>query len=543
MSGKSQGWFVLVVLGLFVGPCLHAAPPVERAVFVAAGSPLDILAPRETGTQHAEMLELAGKGAYLRAGKFLGPGNFEIEVELAVADLGGNAATMMLNDNHFGWEGAAGEMFVEGPLFGKQLLGPTVVSEDAMFSFHVVRKNDLVQFLIDGEVVFATRLENDVPVHLALRPWRSRLRVHTFWARGNLMQEAEPLSQIVVFRSGDDGYHTYRIPATVRTTEGTVLAFAEGRTGGGGDSGNIDLVLRRSFDQGKTWTKTTVVWDGGDHTCGNPCPVVDEQTGTIWLAMTWNRGSDHESQIMAGTSSDVRHVYVTSSEDDGLTWAEPRKISDQVRQPHWRWYATGPGNAIQLRHGPHRGRLLFPANHSDHSKAGVHPYRSHVFWSDDHGVTWQLGGIHAPKTNESVVVELPGGELLQSMRSYHGQKNRAMSRSHDGGATWDAVYLDDALRTPVCQGSLIRLTWVETEDVTLQRRLLYCSPAGPGRNRLTLRMSYDAGSTWPLTREIYPGSAAYSNLVMVADDQVGLLYERDGYQTIRWTSLPLDSLK
>ena len=533
----------MAALGFIAGPCLHAAPPAQRAVFVVAGSPLDVSDLSENWKQHAGMLEGEGKGTYLRPGKVLGPGNFQIDVELAILDLKGNAATIMLNDNHFGWEGTAGEMFVEGPLFGKQLLGPTPVSENRVFSLRVERQYDTVRFLIEREVVFVAPLENGVQVRLALRPWRSRLRVRAFAATGNLIQETEPVSQITVFRRGDDGYHTYRIPATVRTTEGTLLAFAEGRQGGGGDSGNIDLVLRRSFDQGKTWTKTTVVWDDGEHTCGNPCPVVDETTGTVWLAMTWNRGSDHESEIMAGTSTDVRHVYVTSSEDDGLTWNEPRKISRQVRQPHWRWYATGPGNGIQLQHGPHRGRLLFPANHSDHTREDEHPDRSHVFWSDDQGASWELGGIHEPQTNESVVVELPGGELLQSMRSYHGQKNRAMARSQDGGATWGAVYLEDALRTPVCQGSLIRLSWGDPQDVSLKSRLLYCSPAGPGRNHLTLRMSCDEGKTWPLTKEIYPGSAAYSNLVLVADDQVGVLYERDGYETIRWTTLPLESLE
>ena len=57
-----------------------------------------------------------------------------------------------------------------------------------------------------------------------------------------------------VFTAGQDGYHTYRIPAIVVTTNGTVLAFCEGRKNGRGDSGDIDTLLRRSTDGGKTWS-------------------------------------------------------------------------------------------------------------------------------------------------------------------------------------------------------------------------------------------------------------------------------------------------
>ena len=104
----------------------------------------------------------------------------------------------------------------------------------------------------------------------------------------------------VLFQGGTDGYDTFRIPAMVTTGNGTVLAFCEGRVGGSGDSGDIDIVLKRSTDGGESWSDLQVVWDDGANTCGNPCPVVDRETGTIWLPMTWNHGSDHESKIMKG---------------------------------------------------------------------------------------------------------------------------------------------------------------------------------------------------------------------------------------------------
>src|SRR5262245_35036319 len=98
--------------------------------------------------------------------------------------------------------------------------------------------------------------------------------------------------QTDVFVSGTDGYHTFRIPAVIAPTTGTLLAFCEGRKDGRGDSGNIDLVLKRSADNGKTWNKMLVVADEGADTIGNPCPVVDRTTGTVWLLLTKNVGSD-----------------------------------------------------------------------------------------------------------------------------------------------------------------------------------------------------------------------------------------------------------
>ena len=199
------------------------------------------------------------------------------------------------------------------------------------------------------------------------------------------------------------------------------------------DSGDIDLLVRRSGDQGRSWEKARVVWNDGQNTCGDPCPVVDQATGTIWLLMTWNLGTDEESTIMAGTSRDVRHAYVTSSTDDGLTWSVPVNISSQVRKPYWRWYATGPGNAIQLTRGPHQGRLLIPANHSDHSDPTAHPYRTHVFWSDDHGASWQLGGVAADEPLARDVVRagdrlapvVPGVQAVPGRRGQVGRRRLA----------------------------------------------------------------------------------------------------------------------
>ena len=143
------------------------------------------------------------------------------------------------------------------------------------------------------------------------------------------------LEQVPVFVSGQDGYHTYRIPSLLITGKGTLLAFCEGRKNSSSDSGDIDLLLKRSTDGGKTWGKTQVVWDDEANTCGNPCPVLDARTGTVWLLLTHNLGSDTEERIVNETSKGTRTVWVTKSDDDGATWARPVEITRDVKKPNW----------------------------------------------------------------------------------------------------------------------------------------------------------------------------------------------------------------
>lgn len=521
-------------------PC--EAPPTETE-FVTNGVAQNVIFDGKNWTTTGGSLVGSGVGNILRGGQKLGAGDFTLQAELTIRKLAKSAASLVLNDSHFGFEGGAGEMFTEGSLFGRQNLGAPVVKEGVPFVVAAKRRGNQLTIDINGQTVVRSEFGADTPVTVGLRPWRSTMLVHRFAAGGNLIDAPKPPPHTTVFERGQGGYHTYRIPAIVATKAGTLLAFCEGRREGRGDAGNIDLLVKRSTDNGRSWSESQVIWDDDDNTCGNPAPVVDQQTGTIWLPMTWNLGTDHENEIMAGNSEQPRHVYLTHSRDDGVTWATPIKISDVTRKAHWRWYATGPGNSIQLTRGPHKGRLLIPANHSDHSMVNKHPYRSHVFWSDDHGRTWQLGGIHGEKTNESAVVELGDGSVMQAMRSYHGKNRRALSVSRDGGATWGEDYLHEALDTPVCQASILRYSFSDEESSGGRSRILFSSPLGSRRSDLHVWCSYDEGKTWPVKKQIHSGGSAYSNLVRLTNGQIGVLYERDGYQTISLASFDLKWLE
>lgn len=349
--------------------------------------------------------------------------------------------------------------------------------------------------------------------------------------------EGEPL-----FISGQDGYHTYRIPALAVTTQGTVLAFCEGRKNAQSDTGDIDLLAKRSTDGGKTWSRQQVVWDHDDNTCGNPCPVVDRDTGTIWLLMTWNRGDDQEAQIIAQSSKDTRRVFVTHSTDDGLTWSAAQEITDTTKQRNWTWYATGPGGGMQMEHGPHKGRLLIPC---DHIEADTKHYYSHVIYSDDHGTSWQLGGTTPQhQVDECEVVELPAGRLLLNMRNYDAaKKNRQVAMSDDGGMTWTDQQFDAALIEPNCQAAVERYSWPEADRRSV---ILFSNPADQTRRvNMTLRASFDEGRTWTASRVLHAGPSAYSALGVLSDGRIACLYEAGQahpYETITWASVPLSSL-
>jgi sialidase-1 len=333
---------------------------------------------------------------------------------------------------------------------------------------------------------------------------------------------APAIEQGEVFVSGRDGYNAYRIPALLRAKNGDLLAFCEGRKDSSGDAGNIDLLLKRSSDEGRSWSRQEILWDDADNTCGNPCPVLDEDTGTIWLLSTHNPGQAIEKDIVERSAGGSRTVWLLHSTDNGRSWTKPIDITSTTKDPSWTWYATGPGIGIQIRRGPHSGRLVIPCDHkqSQDSKPKKNVQGSHVIYSDDHGITWQMGGSVAPGMNECQLAELfdDHGTLLLDMRSYLGRSVRAQSTSSDGGVSWSPAADAPALIEPVCQASLLR------HDEA--RLLLFSNPAdAKKRINLTVRASADNAKTWSTVAVLHAGPSAYSCLAALSAREAGCLYE------------------
>lgn len=358
----------------------------------------------------------------------------------------------------------------------------------------------------------------------------------------------------VVYTSGQEGHKTYRIPAIIKNKQGHLLAFAEGRVNGSGDFGDINIVLKISRDRGRTWSALATLVDYQDLQAGNPTPILDTTDprfpkGRIFLF--YNTGNNHENEIREGKG--LREVWYITSTDGGLTWSSAVNITSQVHRPNqpsrnsayrfkedWRHYANGPGHGMQFTQGPHEGRILVAANHSEGPRGERgSDYRAHTFYTDDHGDTFHLGAsIAIPGSNESSAAEISGGKLLMNIRNQRGDiRQRIIGLSEDGSASWKETYFDPQLPDPICQGSILTIAQKK------QAFTLAFSNAADTKNRdnLTIRISQDDGRTWPISLLIDNGAAAgespkdftaYSDLVLLDSKNIGIVYERKDYSQI-----------
>ncbi len=328
---------------------------------------------------------------------------------------------------------------------------------------------------------------------------------------------AEP-EQRLLFNSGKDGYPRFRIPSLIVTAQGEVLAICEGRADGGGLVGNIDIVLRRSRDSGQTWGPIEVIADEGKNTLGNPCPVIDRTTGTIWLGLSRSLGTDTEAQIVAGTSKETTRALITSSTDGGKTWAPLKDITSIAKADDWTWFGTGPGVGVQLK----SGRLVIP---SYHAVKGSQLYRSHVLYSDDHGQTWQRSEPAGEFCGECQIAERTDGTLVMSTRTMKkGEDRRTVMTSTDGGVHWSQPNFEPALFDPGCQAMLYRVPNVPS-SAGKEPLWLFSHPAGPKRSNLTVHVSRDEGRSWPHARRYRAGEGQYSCLTQMPDGTIGCLLD------------------
>ena len=328
--------------------------------------------------------------------------------------------------------------------------------------------------------------------------------------------------QTDLFIGGQGGYASYRIPALITTTKGTVLAFVEGRKDSAADHGHNEILMRRSLDGGRTWSPVQLVAKDGTNALNNPTALVDRETGTVWLALIRTSTQKYKNdEAVAKARGRISDMWMLRSDDEGATWKGPTDITASVNRPDWNRVVPGPGVGIELR----SGRLMIPCNHVIRDVA-----RNHVIYSDDHGKTWRLGGSTEDHTDENQIVELSDGSLLLNIRNYREHGHRGIALSKDAGLTWSPVTSDPTLIEPVCQASLIRYSAAPPAS---KNRLLFSNPASQTeRVKLTVRLSYDEGKTWPIASVVNSGFSGYSCLTVLPDMNIGCLYEGGEHSSI-----------
>ena len=362
--------------------------------------------------------------------------------------------------------------------------------------------------------------------------------------------------KIPVFVSGTEGYKSFRIPAIIRSPNKDLLAFCEGRVNGASDFGNVDIVMKKSADNGKTWSALQIIVDADSLQAGNCAPVVDTNDpaypkGRIFLF--YNTGNNNEGQVRKGNG--LRQVWYKTSIDNGKTWSEGINITAEVHRPRqsqinpaynfsedWRSFANTPGHAMQFQKGKYKGRIFVSANHSQGDpKKDFTDYIANGYYTDDHGKTFRISdNVSIAGSNESTAAELSNNKLMMNSRNQRGDiRARIVSTSSDGGATWDTTYFDKTLIDPVNEGSILTVGSKDRKNI-----VAFCNAADvKSRNNLTLRVSYDDGKTWKGTYKI-DGSdtdskdyTAYSDLVKLSKKKIGVLYERHNYKEIVFTTI------
>lgn len=324
--------------------------------------------------------------------------------------------------------------------------------------------------------------------------------------------DSPSFSQQDLFRQGDNGVHTYRIPALVETKKGVLIAVVDARHDNAQDlPGHISLVMRRSFDGGEHWEAARTIREVKKGGVGDASLLLDRSTGRVWCFHSYGPPGIgfHTAKPGARTGPTTFQFQAIHSDDDGTTWSEAVDLTPQVKDPSWQAMFAASGTDIQTS----SGRFLVPLVVRD-AQGVVHSLNA---YSDDHGRTWAHGDPIGDDTDESHNVELPGGVILQNMRN---GRNRAIARSHDDGVTFGPVTHDPALIDPGCNAGITRYRR-GGKDV-----LIFTNAASTRRESLTVKLSYNAGQRWPVGRVICAGPAAYSTVIPLRDGDIGVLYER-----------------
>lgn len=325
-----------------------------------------------------------------------------------------------------------------------------------------------------------------------------------------LQNSLDSISKTTVFTAGDDGIDSNRIPSLTTSKKGTLLLFTEARKISSTDKTPTDIALKRSEDNGKTWSKIQVLTNSGADAFMDPVALVDKVTGRIFLFTTLWPSEDH--------SKLKNTAWVIISDDDGLSWSQPRDITKEIVAPNHYIGGFGPGAGIQMVGNRFKDRLIVPTRQTDREIS-----KNRTIYSDDHGETWSIGNT-APDGGEYQIAESPHNILRSNLRA--GKGKRTVSVSEDGGVSWSDSHIDFRLQSSVdyggCQGSMLGI-----DDM-----LFYVGPAGglgsannEDRQNLFIYRSLNGGDTWENDYLLHDKSAGYSCITQLSDGRLAVVFE------------------
>lgn len=348
----------------------------------------------------------------------------------------------------------------------------------------------------------------------------------------------------VPYYSGLQGYYSFRIPSIIKT-ETALIAFAEGRKNSTSDFGDIDLVYRRSLDEGKSWGPLHLLFDQDTMAVQNPTPIYVSSENKIVLLFNTTTLSEHDVLNKDYDLQDERKAFVTSSTDNGITWEPPKDITRQVKHRNWRWHAIGPVHGIELKLGKHKERLIAPVAIS--IGKGNKVYTMTLVYSDDKGENWHIGAVDenledGVLANETTIAELADGSIYVNTRDQYGgslDKNRGETYSYDGGLSFSGSIIEsDKFPSPIVQSALLRWSFANDNSKNI---LLFSTPSHVDKRLdLVVMVSFDESKNWQHLFKIHDGSSAYSDMIKLNEHTLGVIYETDEYKKIRFRWITME---
>lgn len=335
------------------------------------------------------------------------------------------------------------------------------------------------------------------------------------------------LRRTLLYSPGDYNSKNYRIPAVVTAHDGSIVVATDKRKNNQIDlPEDIDVLVNRSTDGGKTWSAPQAIAEGKGFGAG---------FGDASLVKTAN-----ENELLAiyiggpgfftSTPSVCQHVYVNKSHDNGQTWTEKTDITNQlygegcleVERRDWNAMFISSGAGVCMRDGT----IAFVAVVRETISAELDAISNYVIYSEDAGETWKLStSCMANHGNEGKITELNDGTWLVSIRNQR-RGERYYNISTDRGKTWKGLKQWGELVEPGCNGDLYYYTSIV--DGFDKNRILHSIPNNRNhRKNVSLFLSYDEGISWPIGKTICSTGAAYSSICSLPDGTIGVYIEEN----------------